>query len=321
MVQVTIRVAAGLIAAGFAIAVHAAWPERPILIEVPFAAGGTGDNVGRITADWLTKVLGKKVVVENRAGASGAIAAEFVAGAAADGYTLFMASAGVMEIVPHMQKVRYDSFKSFVPISVVGANAMALAANPSFPAKTLSELVAYTKERAGQVPYASGGTGTLAHLTMVLFLKRAGITMSHAVYKGNAPALTDVLGGHVPLYIGGVFEVLPHNKSGKIRVLAVSGDKRLSQMPEVPTVAEQGYPGFLTMTWNGLMAPAGTPNEVIAIIANALRPACQDAGFNAKLEATGVDPLCNSPEQFSKMLQANWMMWQEAVKAAGVSSE
>lgn len=321
MKRQTFPLVAGLIAASFTVVVHAAWPERPIMITQPFATGGTGDSVTRITAEWLTKALKQKVVVENRVGASGAIAAEFVARAPADGYTLFMASAGVMEIVPHMQKVRYDAFKSFVPISIVGTNAMALAANPSFPVKTLSEIVSYAKERPGQVPYASGGTGTLAHLTMVLFLKRAGITMSHVAYKGNAPALTDVLGGHVPLYIGGVFEVLPHNKSGKIKVIAVSTDKRLSQLPEVPTVAEQGYPGFSTATWNGLMAPTGTPTEVISIIASAFRPACQDSGFNAKLEAIGVDALCNSPEQFSEMLHANWVMWQEAVKASGVSSE
>jgi tripartite-type tricarboxylate transporter receptor subunit TctC len=156
---------------------------------------------------------------------------------------------------------------------------------------------------------------------MVLFLKRAGITMSHVAYKGNAPALTDVLGGHAPLYIGGLSEVLPHDKTGKIKIIAVSSEKRLSQLPEAPTFAEQGFPGFMTATWNGLMAPAGTPREVISIIVNAFRPACQDSGFNAKLEALGVDPLCNSPEQFSKMLRANWLMWQEAVKGSGLSAE
>lgn len=316
----TILIVAGLVAA-FAAAANAAWPERPIAITVPFAAGGTGDTIARITADWLTAALKQKVVVENRAGASGTIAAEFVARAPADGHILFMASAGVMEIVPHMQKVRYDSFKSFVPISVIGSNAQALAANPGFPAKTLAELVSHAKERPGKVPYASSGSGTLAHLTMVLFLQRSGITLAHVPYKGNAPALSDVLGGHVPLYIGGVFEALLHHKNGKIRIIAVSSEKRLNQLPEVPTVAEQGYPGFSTATWNGLMAPAGTPKEVIAMIAGAIRLACQDSGFNAKLEAIGVDALCNSPEQFAKMLRANWLMWQEAVKASGVSAE
>ena len=315
----TIPIVAGLIAASFALAAQAAWPEKPIMITVPFTAGGTGDSITRLTAEWLSGALKQKVVVENRAGAAGAIAAEYVARAPADGYTLFMASAGVMEIVPHMQKVRYDSLKNFVPISVVGTNAQALAANPAFPAKTLAELIAYARERPGKVPYATGGAGTLAHLTMVLFLKQAGITMSHVAYKGNAPALTDVLGGHVPLYIGGVFEVLHHHKGGKARVIAVSTAKRLAQLPEVPTVAEQGFPGFATATWNGLMAPAGTPKDVIAMLANAIRPACQDSGFNVKLEGMGVDALCNSPEQFAEMLQANWLMWQEAVKASGVS--
>lgn len=321
MKRQTIPIVAGLLATCFTALVQAAWPERPIMITVPFSAGGTGDNITRLTAEWLSRVLKEKVIVENRVGASGAIAAEYIARAPADGYTLFMASAGVMEIVPHLQKnLRWDSFKSFVPISVVGSNAQAFVVHPSFPAKTLSELVAYAKERPGKVPYASSGAGTLAQLTMVVLEQRAGITLSAVNYKGNAPALSDVLGGHVPIYIGGVFEPLVHHKSGKLKIIAVSTAKRVGQLPEVPTVAEQGFPGFDTATWNGLMAPAGTPKEVIAMVANALRPACQDSAFIAKLEGMGIDAVCNTPEQFAEMLKTNWTMWQGAVKASGLTA-
>ena len=299
----------------------AAWPERTITIVVPYAAGGTADSVARIAAEWLAKALKRSVVVEHRTGAGGAIAADFVARAPADGYTLIMATGGLMGIVPRMQKVRYDPLKSFAPIIIVGTQSLAFAVNSNLPVKTLAEFVAYAKERSGQVPYASPGNGSTAHLTMALFLKRAGITMTHVPYKGNAPAMTALLGGHVPMYLGGVFEVLPYYSGAKIKVIAVSSDKRLSQLPEVPTVAEQGYPGFSTSSWNALMAPAGTPKDVISIIADALKPACHDAGFNAKLDAIGLDTLCNTPEQFSERLQAHWNLWGEAVSVAGVASE
>jgi len=322
MKRQTITIVAGLIAAYSSALAHAAWPERPIMVIVPYSAGGTGDNIARVTAEWLSRALKEKVLVENRVGASGAIAAEYISRAPADGYALFMASAGVMEIVPHLQKnLRWDSFKSFAPISVVGSNAQAIAVHPSFSAKTLTELVAYAKERPGKVPYASSGSGTLAQLTMVVFEQRAGIKLSAVNYKGNAPALSDVLGGHVPIYIGGVFEPLSHHKAGKIKIIAVSTATRVGHLSDVPTVAEQGYPGFATATWNGLMAPAGTPKEVISKVADALRPACKDSAFVAKLEGMGIEPVCDSPEQFSTMLHANWKMWQAAVKAAGISAQ
>ena len=314
-----IAVIAGLLSAGFGIAAQAAWPERTVAIIVPFAAGGSTDNIARISAEWLAKALRHSVVVENRAGASGAIAAEFVARAPADGHTLFMASVAQLIIVPQMQKVGYDPFKSFAPISVVSTSAFALAVSPSFPVNTLSELVAYAKARPGQVPYASGGNGSASHLTMALFLQRAGITMNHVPYKGVAPAVADLLGGHVPMIFGSTSEVLRPYKAGKLKLVAVSSETRLSQASEVPTVAEQGYPGYSTTTWNGLLAPAGTPREVIAMVADALKPACRDAGFVAKLQVIDAAALCNTPEQFSEMLQAEWLKWGGAVKTSGAT--
>ena len=274
------------VALGLTLSNAAAWPEKPVTIVVPFAAGGSTDNVARITADWLNRTLKTSVNVENRTGASGTIAAEYVAQAPADGYTLFMVSLAQMSIVPQMQKVRYDPFKSFTPISVLSTSAFALAVHPSIGATSLKDLVAQAKANPGKLAYGSAGNGSAAHLTMALFLHRAGIEMTHVPYKGVAPAMNDLIGGHVPAVFGSVSEVLRPYKDGKVRVLGVSTDKRLAQMPDVPTVAEQGYPGYRVSTWNGLVAPAAVPKEVLAKIGEALAPACKDSAFLGKFQAS-----------------------------------
>ena len=311
-----IAVAACLIAAGFSMAAHAAWPERPIRIIVPYPAGGITDNEARITAQWLGKALKQSVIAENRTGATGIVAADYVARAPADGYTLFMTATPIMVIVPHMQKVNYDPFKSFVPISIMDVGYVAIAVNPTFPAKTFSELVAYAKLRPNKLDYATGGTGATGHLTMALLLTRAGITMTLVPYAGSPPAVTAVLGGHTPMFVGMMSDAIKYHKSGSLRIIGVSSLERLSELPDVPTIAEQGYPGFTAMSWNGLVAPAGTPKEVIATLADALKAACRDAGFNAMHQALSVEAMCTTPEQFSERMQADWVMWKEAVKAS-----
>lgn len=313
--------AAILVAIGGVPAAHAGWPDKPIRIVVPFAPGGSTDSVARLSAEWLARALGQPVTVENRTGASGTIAAEFVAQAPPDGHTLFMASLAQMSIVPHMGKVRYDPFKSFVPISVISTSFFALAVHPSLPAKNVQQLVALAKARPGQLVYGSSGNGSAAHLTMALFLQRAGLKMVHVPYKGVAPAIADLMGGHVPMVFGSVSEVLRYYKGGKLRVLGVSSEKRLDQMPEVPTVAEQGFPGYFVSTWNGLVAPAGTPKEVLSVLYNAIRPACRDAGFNAKFDAMDANAWCSTPQEFADMLRAEWTKWGDAVKFAGATLE
>lgn len=300
---------------------QAGWPDKPIRIVVPFAPGGSTDSVARLSAEWLARALGQPVTVENRTGASGTIAAEFVAQAPPDGHTLFMASLAQMSIVPHMGKVRYDPFKSFVPISVISTSFFALAVHPSLPAKNVQQLVALAKARPGQLVYGSSGNGSAAHLTMALFLQRAGLKMVHVPYKGVAPAIADLMGGHVPMVFGSVSEVLRYYKGGKLRVLGVSSEKRLDQMPEVPTVAEQGFPGYFVSTWNGLVAPAGTPKELLSVLYNAIRPACRDAGFNAKFDAMDANAWCSTPQEFADMLRAEWTKWGDAVKFAGATLE
>lgn len=310
-----------VVSLGGATAAWAEWPERPVTIVVPFAAGGNTDSIARITAEWLTKQLKQTVIVDNKPGANGAIAAEYVARAQGDGYTLFMATLPQMAILPHLQKVRYDPVRSFLPVSIIATNPFALAVANNVPANTLADLVKLAKAKPGQIAYASAGNGSVSHLSIALFLQRAGIKMNHIPYKGGAPAISDVLGGQVPMYFGNLAEIIPQYKSGKFKVMAVSSDKRVNQMPDVPTIAEQGYAGFSTYTWNAVAAPAGTPKEVINTLSKAIRSAPQDAAFLAKLSGIGVDALCNSPEEFANILNKDIVKWGEAVKLSGAKAE
>jgi len=292
------------------------WPQKPIKVIVPFPPGGVTDSLARITADWLTPRLGQPVVAENRPGASGAIAAELVARADADGYTLFSAATPQLAIVPHVQKVSYDPLKDFAPISIVGINPFALGCNEKLPVKTLAELVAYAKQRPGELSFASPGAGSVGHLTMALFLARAGLKMEAVLYKGGGPAMADMVAGHVPCYFGNLNEIIPHAGSGRIRVLAVSGERRAPQLPQVPTVAEQGYPGFRTLTWNGYVAPGATPRDIVERIAREIAAGCKDAAFVERLNKIGVDAVCSTPAEFSQAVREDLATWKDAVQAA-----
>lgn len=308
-----------LIAASQAMA--QSWPAKPVRIIVPFPPGGNTDSIARITAEWLTQRIGGSFIVENKPGANGAIAAEFVARSPADGYTIFMATLPQMAILPAMTRTRYDPVKDFALISIVGSNVFALALNNIIPAKTLGEFTNYVRERPGQFAYSSGGSGSVGHLVMALLLQRAGLQMSHVGYKGGAPALADVLAGHVPAYFGNLAEIIPHAKGGKIKVLAVSGERRAPQLPDVPTVAEQGYRGFSINTWNALAAPAGSPAPVVERIAREIGAAATDPGFVRKLENIGVEAIGNSPAEFAKVLEADMKTWAEAVRISGARVE
>ena len=293
------------------------WPQRAVKVVVPFPPGGVTDSIARITADWLAPRLGQPVIPENRPGASGAIAAEFVARSEPDGYTLLSASAPQLAVLPYVQKLAYDPVKDFAPISIVGTNPFALGCNANLPAKSLGEFVAYVKARQGQLSFASAGAGSVGHLTMALFLARAGLKMEPVLYKGGGPAMADGLAGHVPCYFGNLNELIPH-AGGRVTVLAVSAERRAPQLPQVPTVAEQGYPGFRTITWNGYVAPAATPREVVERIAREVGAACKDAAFVERLNKIGVDPVCGTPAEFSQAIREDIQIWKEAVQAAGI---
>lgn len=286
---------------------------------MPFAPGGNSDGMGRLIAQHISESLGQQVVVDNRPGGMGAVAAEAVARAPADGYTLFWSALPHLAIFPAMTKVNYDPVKDFAPISNVGTNPFVLVVNPSLPVATLKEFVAYVGSRPGKLAYASGGTGTLTHLSMVLLMKRANLDMIHVPYKGGGPAMADVIGGQVEVYFANLSEAIPQARAGTVRAIAVSSATRVKQLPDVPTVGESGYPGFQTITWNGLLAPAGTPVEIVDKLANEVAIAVRNPAVIERLAGYGVDPVGDTPAQFAATIAADIQQWADAVKIAGLA--
>jgi tripartite-type tricarboxylate transporter receptor subunit TctC len=298
------------------------WPERPVRVLVGFAAGGNIDNLARLTCARLSERFGQQFVVENRVGAMGSLAADAVARAQPDGYTLFWAGTGTISIFPAMAKPPYDTDKDFVPVSVIGTSPQVLIVNPGFPAKTVQEFVAHVKTQPGKLSYAGGGgPGSVSNLLMSLFLKRAGLEMIPVSYRGTAPALTDIIAGHVPAMFIPLPEALAQSTGGKIRILAVSSATRAPQAPDVPTIAESGFPGYNGVSWNGMLAPAGTPKEIVNKIAAEFARAAKDPEFVKQMDKYGADPLGLSPEEFAKFLKDDMALWAEAVKVAGVKLE
>ena len=297
------------------------WPQRPVKIVVPFAPGGNTDSIARITAERLTQGLGQLFIVENKVVAGGAIAADYVAKSPADGYTLLMAAMPVVAILPIITKTNFDPLKDFVAISNVGSNPFVMGVHKSIPATTIEEFVAYVKKNPGKFNYASGGSGSVSHLSAALFVKRAQIEMAHISYKGGAPAVTDLLGGNVQMYFGNFSELFPHVSGGNIRIIGVSSNSRVAQLPQVATIAESGFPGFKTLTWNGLMAPAETSPAIIARLTEAVVKAVKTDSTMAKFMQIGVDPIGNSSKEFSETLRSDIAIWSEAAKAANLKME
>jgi tripartite-type tricarboxylate transporter receptor subunit TctC len=295
------------------------WPQKPVKVIVPFSAGGNTDSQARIVSERLNALLGQPFVVENKVGAGGAIAAEFVAKSAPDGYTLFFAASPQFTL-PLMQKVNFDPFKDFAPISIVGTNPFVLGTHLSVPASTVKEFVDYVKARPGQLNYASAGAGTVTHLTAALFLARAGLEMTHVAYKGGAPAVADLVGGQVQMYFGNASELIQHSQSGKVRMLGVSSATRTPQLPDVPAIAET-YPGFATSTWNGYLAPTGTPQPIIERAAQVIAQAVREPATAERLRKIGVEPLGNTPAEFAEVVRREAPVWRDAVKAAGIKAD
>jgi tripartite-type tricarboxylate transporter receptor subunit TctC len=297
------------------------WPQKPVRTLVPFGAGGSSDTITRFVAQRLGESLGAQFVVENRPGAAGVVAAEAVMRAPADGYTLLMANRSQMTIAPAVAKTAYDPVKDFAPISIVGTNPFVLVVHPGIPVNTVAEFVDYVRKQPSKLAYAASGAGSLSHLGMVLFLKRAGIELTAVTYKGGAQPLTDVIAGHVPIYLANLSAVVPHATSGTLRLLAVSGEKRSPQIPQVPTFIESGFPGFTTYTWQGLMAPAATPKDIVARMAQEVARTVRDPKVVEQLGRDGYDPLGNSPAEFAAMIAADIPLWAEAVRLAGVKDK
>jgi tripartite-type tricarboxylate transporter receptor subunit TctC len=297
------------------------WPSRPIKLIVPFAPGGNTDSIARITAEKLSKVIDQPFIVDNKAGANGVIAANFVAKAAPDGYTFLMAAMPIMAILPVITKTGYDPIKDFTPVSIVGTNPFVLGIGKHVPANNLKEFVQYVKNNPGKLNYASGGSGSVSHLSAVLFVNRAGLDMTHVSYKGGAPAVADLLGGQVEMYFGNISELTPHATAGNIKIIGVSSESRSSLIPNVPTIAESGYPGFKTITWNGIVAPVGTPTSIINKLSSAIQEIVATADMQTRLLQIGVDHLGNTPTQFKQTLANDIKTWAEAAKASNLKVE
>jgi tripartite-type tricarboxylate transporter receptor subunit TctC len=296
------------------------WPQRPVRVIVPFAAGGNIDVVARLTCQRMSEVFGQQFVVENRVGGNGTIAAESVAHAQPDGYTLFWAGPAVVSIFPAITKAAYDPVKDFKPISVIGVNPQVLVVNAKLPVADVAAFVRYVKMQPQRLPYAGGGgPGSLSNLLMALFLKRAGLEMTSVTYRGTAPAMTDLVAGHIPTMFVPLSEALPQAQAGNIRMLGVSSAKRATQAPDVPTIAESGFPGFHAESWNGVLAPAATPDVIVERIAAEFARAAKDPKFLERLDQEGVDPLGSSPAETARFIAADMALWADAVKIAGVS--
>ncbi len=309
------------LAAFSSVAVGQAYPSKPIRFVAAFPAGGPSDMVTRAIGKRMAEILGQPVIVENRAGAAGNIGAEFVARSAPDGYTLLLGGSFVTIAPSLYRKLPFDPVKDFAPVGLIVTNQYLLVVHPSVPATTVNELIRLAKGRPGKMNYASAGIGSPPHLSAELFKTMAGLEIVHVPYKGASPALVDLIGGQVDLYFGGISGALPHAKAGKLRALAVTGGKRSSQLPEVPTVAEAALPGYEISTWFGLVAPAGTPREVVARLNSVITTIVNEAETKSYLIGQGVEPLANTPEQFAAFIRDEISKFARIVQAAGIKPE
>jgi len=310
---------AALMAAGPALAQP--YPSRPITLVVPQAAGGTNDIVGRLVGQKLGEMLNNaSVVVDNRPGAGGNIGTQLVAKGPKDGYTLLMTISSTQAINPALYKnPGFDPVKDFRPVGLVGAVPNVLLVNPSFPAKDFNEFLKLARQKGANYQYASAGNGTLNHLLGEMLNSMAGISLQHVPYKGVAPAINDVLGGQLPIVFASLPSALSHIKAGKLRALAVSGNKRSPVLPDVPAIGE-AVPGYNGTLWIGLFAPAGVPADVLATLQDATRKALAAKDLRDKLDQQGVEIAApTTPEQFSKLLQDDLAKWARIVKASGAA--
>lgn len=294
------------------------WPQRPVRVIFPYAAGSTGDATARLVTRWLSGALGQPFIIENRVAANGTVGAEAVARSAPDGYTLLWAVTPQIAISPAMTKVPYDPLKDFEPISAVSTNRFALVVNAKLPIRTVAEFLDYVRAQRDDFAYAEGGAGSITHLAMVLLLARAGLKGTNISHKGTAPALLEVLAGRLPAMVALFGDALAQAKSGAVRMIAVTSAQRATQAPDVPTLAESGFPGLAVTSWWGLMAPAATPPSIVERLAAAVAKATKDPAIARQMANFGVDPLGSSPAEFAAMVAADMKLWAGAVKLAGL---
>ncbi|MFS2034234.1 Bug family tripartite tricarboxylate transporter substrate binding protein [Polaromonas sp. CT11-55] len=298
------------------------FPTRPVTLVVPFPPGGGSDTGGRIIAEQLTKRWGQPVIVDNKGGAAGQIGADFVAKAPRDGYTLLLGNIGTQAINPSLYpKLPYDPDSAFAPVSLVAELPLAMMVNPAVPAKTAAEFIAQAKSRPGQLTYSSSGAGGAPHLAAEMFKDQTGTFILHVPYRGGGPAIADLIAGHVQLSFMTVLEASGHIKAGKLRALAVTGDKRVAALPDVPTLAESALPGFNAISWIGLLAPAGTPPDLVEKIAADVRAVMADEAVKARFASLGAVPRTTSPQEFSKLISADKNRYAQIIRSRKITTQ
>lgn len=298
------------------------YPVKPVRMIVTFAPGGGADFVGRVVGQKLSELLGQPVVIDNRAGANGAIGNEAVAKAAPDGYTLLLGAAGPLTIAPHLYaKLPFDTLRDYAPVVLAASSGFAVTLHPSVPANSVKDLIALAKARSGKLNYGSSGTGGSPHLATVLFASMTGTHLVHVPYKGLGPALTDLIGGQINLIFADVGLVLPHRKAGKLKAVAVTGEKRSSVMPDLPTVAESGLRGYQTGTWYGILAPTGTSADVIARLNQETIKVLALPEVKERFLTLGIEPAGSTPAQFAAYLRSELDKWAKVIKAGGIKVE
>jgi len=295
------------------------YPVKPVRLISPFSAGGGTDTVARALSQLLGESLGRTFVVDNRAGAEGTIGTEIGARAPADGYTLLLANLGTLTIAPNLRKVPYDSLRDFAPITLTTESAAILVVHPSLPVTTLKDFIALAKARSGQINYGASSAATM--LPMEMLKQMAGMDLTHIPYKGTGPALAAMLGGEVQAMFGGAINTTLHVRSGRLRALAVAGSRRASGLPDVPTVAESGFPGYDADSWNGVLAPAGTPRALVMRLNADIHKVVQSPRFREIMAGDGADPVVSTPEAFAERIRIDYAKWRQVIEKVGLRKE
>ena len=319
--RATVAAALSLFAAGAALAQADDYPNKPVRIVVPFAAGGSTDVVARIIGEKLSAEYKQSFLIDNRAGASGNIGAEAVAKSAPDGYTLLMGTTGVLSINSFLYKnMGYDPNKDFDPVSYTSLITNVLVVNPNVPVKNVAELIALAKAKPGTLSFASSGAGSSTHLSGELFKAMAGVNILHVPYRGSSQALTDVIGGQVTMLFDNAPSSIPFINDGKLRVLAVSSTRRLANLPDVPTVDEAGLKGYESLSWSGIVAPAGTPKAIIAKLNASIDRILKTDEVKLKLAGLGTEAVGGPPEAFARQIRIEQDKWGKLIKAANITA-
>ena len=314
--------AAALLLCAAGLASAQTYPTKPIQFIVPFPPGGGNDTVARAIAQQASPALGQPIVVDNRPGAGGIIGADAAAKAAPDGHTIFLGGVATHAVNPHLHpKLSYDPIKDFAPITLVASAPSVLVVHPSVPARTIADFAAYARANPGKLNYASNGNGSSSHMAAVLYETNAGVKMTHVPYKGVGPALTDLMSGRIELMFNSIVAILPHIQAGKLRALAVTSKSRSSLLPDVPSIAESGWPAYEAGSWYGILAPAGTPPAIIDRLHREIVKSLKEPEVQKRLAGEGAEVIGSTPQEFAAHIRSELARMGQAIKAAGIKLE